>query len=258
MMKFPLSRFLLPAFALLTQAVDAQVIVDENTEFKNAFFASQIQFLRGPSADLVPQLAGFNLLEKSGYGPGYIYDFCANFDQGDGVNWTFDSVTAGMGGLGRQSEIGALFSNAIPEFNGYLADYISDNNGDWSYPDDPDLVDEYDNLQGYAAGMQIALWELIHEDASFLTIDNTDGNSGNFRIDLAAAPNARADLADSYAEQILAQIRSGNWSDEGGYTVHFADAPDGEQDRLWVTVPEPSSALLGAFGMLALLRRRRA
>jgi len=33
--------------------------------------------------------------------------------------------------------------------------------------------------------------------------------------------------------------------------------PNG-QDRLWVVVPEPSSALLGAFGLLALLRRRRA
>ena len=255
-MKIPLLSCVVLAASLLHSA-NAQVVVDENTEFKNAFYAPGIPFLRGPSATLQPQLAGFNLLEKDGYGTGYIYDFCANFDEGTAENWTYDTVTPGMGILGRQDEIGALFSNALPEFDEMLADYIGDT-GDWALV--PGHEAAYDQLQAYAAGMQIALWELIHEDAATLSIDDTSGIDGNFRIDMdGAVPGSQADAADFYAEQFLANIRSTTnpWTNQGGYTYYFADAPAGEQDRLWVAVPEPSTTLLGAFGFLLLLRRRR-
>ena len=68
-------------------------------------------------------------------------------------------------------------------------------------------------------------------------------------------------LGRSNAQTFLAGI-AGGWTYQPGFNFQYAKPVDAEnepgQDRLWVVVPEPSSALLGTVGLLALLRRRRA
>jgi hypothetical protein len=251
-MKLPARILILCACGQLPLA--AQSVPPGDRTLENAFFASDVQFLYDPGPTLQPQLAGFNLQTITGFGPGYVYDFCADFFTGDNSGATYD-VSSGFGTLPGQSDIQALFSNALPGFRGLLQDYIDLNGGDWSY--NPTYASEYDELQGYAAGMQIALWEIIHEQSDDLSIDDEGATPGSFRVDVSAAPNTRAALADDFAETFLANVRTGTWTNQGGISYHFADGGS-DQDRLWMVVPEPSSALLGAFGFLVLLRRRRA
>lgn len=244
------------ALAITVLPVCAQSVPPGDRTLENAFFASDIQFLHGPGPILDPQLAGFNLQTVSGFGPGYVYDFCADFFTGNNDSSTFQ-VSSGFGGLdsGRQDDVRALFSNALPAFNGLLAEYIALNGGDWAY--NAAFANEYDDLQGYAAGMQIALWEIIHEQTADLSIEGGGATPGSFRIDASPPPNVRAGLGANYAEQFLTDIGSGSWMNDGRVVYYFADAPEGEQDRLWMTIPEPSAAVLGTLGFLCLLRRRR-
>lgn len=244
------------ALAIIVVPVGAQSVPPGDRTLENAFYATDIQFLHDPGPVLEPQLAGFNLQTVSGFGPGYVYDFCADFFTGNNANSTFQ-VSSGFGGLGssQQDDVRALFSNALPAFNGLLADYIALNGGDWAY--NASFASEYDELQGYAAGMQIALWEIIHEQTAGLSIDGGGATPGSFRIDVTPPPNVQAGLGAVFAEQFLTDIGSGTWMNEGRVVYYFADAPVGEQDRLWMTIPEPSAAILGALGVLCLLRRRR-
>jgi hypothetical protein len=251
-MKLPALTPALLAAAMLPAS--AQTVPPGDRTLENAFYATDIQFLHGAGPTLQPQLAGFNLQTITGFGPGYVFDFCADFFTGDNSSATF-SVTSGFGGLSGQDEIEALFSNALPAFRGMLNDYIALNGGDWAY--NATFADEYDDLQGYAAGMQIALWEIIHEQTGDLSINDEGATPGSFRIDVSAAPNVRADLGDDFAETFLTNVRTGTWTDQGNISYYFADGGS-DQDRLWMVVPEPSSALLGAFGLMVLLRRRRA
>jgi hypothetical protein len=250
----------LPAFttALLAAAISplaAQTVPPGDLILENAFYATDIQFLYDPGPTLQPQLAGFNLQTITGFGPGYVYDFCADFFTGANSGTATYSVTSGFGGLSDQDQIEALFSNTLPAFRGMLNDYIALNGGDWAY--NPTFAADYDDLQGYAAGMQIALWEIIHEQTNNLSIDDEGATPGSFRIDVSPAPNVRADLGDDFAEEFLTNIRTGTWTNQGNISYFHAEG-GADQDRLWLVVPEPSSALLGAFGLLALLRRRRA
>ena len=256
-MKHPLWKSTFAALALgAALPAAAQVVLNPAVDQATAFYASDIQFLYGAGPTLQPQLAGFNLLQINGYGTGYTYDFCADFFQGNGDNWTFDSVTPGVSGFARETEIQALFSNALPTFSSMLNQYLADT-GDWA--PDPAFAADYDNLQGYAAGMQIALWELIHEQTASLSVDDEGAIPGSFRVDLDGAPNTQAALGGTFAEQFLTNIRNNTWTPQAGYNFYFADATGEEQDRIWIAaVPEPSAALLGAFGIFGLLRRRRA
>jgi len=259
-MKLPLlESLLLPvAFALLANSAGAQTVTPEDRFLETAFYAEDLQFIYDPGPSIQPQLAGFNVQTVDGFGPGYVYDFCADFFTGNNDNSTF-SVSSGFGGLGlsQQDDVRVLFSNALPLFNDMLGDYIFANGGGWD--ENPLLQNEYDALQGYAAGMQIALWEIAHEQSGDLSIDSEGPLAGSFRVGLVppAPSNPRAEQGRLNAESFLENIRDGVWTDSGGVTYYFADAPAGEQDRLWMTIPEPSSALLGAIGFLALLRRRR-
>ncbi|WP_193212481.1 MYXO-CTERM sorting domain-containing protein [Luteolibacter marinus] len=240
----------------VTPTLHGQSITPGDRLLENAFYATDIPFLHGPGPTLQPQLAGFNLQTVNGFGSTYVYDFCADFFTGNNDDASF-LVSPGLGGLGssRQAEMRALFSHALPAFNALLDDYIVLNGGDWAY--NAIYASEYDELQGYAAGMQIALWELIHEQTADLSIDDNGSTDGSFRIDVDAVPDTRAALGAAYAEQFLANIGTSTWTDQGRVVYYFANAPDGEQDRLWMTIPEPSAALLGVLGFAALFRRRR-
>jgi hypothetical protein len=138
--------------------------------------------------------------------------------------------------------------------------YIIANGGDWA-ENTGALADEFNNLTGYAAGMQIALWEIIHEQTGQLSIDTEGAIAGSFGVEPVPADpaNPRAENGRAHAEDFLTAVRSGTWTDVGGVGYYYVNpvAPE-EQDLLWLTlVPEPSSCLLGAAGLLAALRRRR-
>jgi hypothetical protein len=265
-----MSRTLLKAIPILlalgSLPLAAQTVPPEDRELLNAFDAGlptdtggQIEFLTDPdnngSFDSTPQSAGFRYQSVAGFGT--VYDFCTDFFAGETDPITY-TVSSGLGGIsaGKQDQIRALFSNALPGFDSLLADYIDLNGGDWAYNATYDA--EFSDLVGYAGGMEAALWEIIHEQVSTLGIDVSDPGVFEATAD-GAFPNSRANLAIDYANEFLDQIQGPAplWTDQGGYNYHFADGGP-NQDRIWVSaVPEPSSALLGATGLLALLRRRR-
>jgi hypothetical protein len=256
-MKHPLLATALLGLALVLPGA-AQTITPGNPD--NSFYAEEIPFLVN-SDPVLSQLAGLNVRTVPGYGPGYVYDFCADFLTGADDLATFN-VSPGLGGglgSGQQDEIEALFSHALPTFVEMLNSYILANGGDWAEQTDGPLGEQFNALVGYAGGMQVALWEIIHETSGDLSIDSEGSMEGNFRVEPVNPANPRAEIARENAETFLLNIRDGVWVDTGGINYYYAD-PLGEdqQDRLWVTVPEPSSALLGALGLLAVIRRRRA
>lgn len=263
-MKFPLLPLALSlAFGALALPAAAQTYEDVDPGIPdNSFFASNLPFdstVGGPQE----QLAGFNYRTVAGLGPGRVYDFCANFFVGTQYEGLVYDVETGLGGhfgASQNAAIGALFSNALSGFNERLDDYLLLNDGSWGY--DPAFANQYAEIQGYAAGLQIALWEIIHDGTdNGLSIIAEGATPGNFRVE--AIPddpaNPRAVWGRQFAEEFLTAIRNNTWSDTGGANYYYAvPTTPGEQDRLWVTVPEPSSALLGALGFLMILRRRRA
>ena len=256
-MRHPLLSIALFGMALLPCA--AQTITTGSPD--NSFYSEDIPFLVGPAPTQL-QLAGFNVRTIPGYGPGYVYDFCADFMTGAGTPSSFN-LTPGMGGsLGgvQQAEVGALFSNALPTFLQMLDSYIIANGGDWAEETEGELGDQFNGLVGYAGGMQVALWEIIHETSGDLSIDSEGGLAGDFRVEpLPAETNPRAEAARENAEAFLTNIRDGVWLDIGGINYYYADPQDqADQDRLWMTVPEPSATLLGGLGLLIVFRRRRA
>lgn len=266
-MKFPLRSLLLPAACtVFASTAGAQTITPTDRVLETAFYAEAVEFLyiTPPNPAITPQQqqAGLNIQTVAGFDSGYVYDFCADFFTGVETNSTFN-VTPGLGGLGstQQSQVQILFSNALPIFTGMLDDYI-DLRGSWANPITSQEIAAYDELLGYAGGMQIALWELIHETGGQLSIDDAGGIEGNFFVDMDGSQTIPGTKAGTYAEGFLQSIRTGTnpWTDQGGFNYYYADpTAANEQDRIWVTpVPEPSSALLGAAGFLLLLRRRRA
>lgn len=262
-MKCPLfSPALLLSLGALALPVAAQTIedVDPGTP-DTSFYAENIPFETTVGGDQL-QLAGFNYRTVNGFGPGRVYDFCANFYIGNAYEGLVYDVETGLGthfGSSQNDAIGALFSNSLSGFNTLLDNYLDDNNGSWGYNEA--LADRYDDLQGYAAGMQIALWEIIHDGTDNGLSIVQGANGGNFRIDgIPTGTNPRAEEGYTKAEEFLTNIRNSTWTNSGGVDFYYAiPTTPGEQDRLWVTVvPEPSSALLGAVGFVLLLRRRRA
>lgn len=258
-MKHPLLATALLGMTLALPCA-AQTITPGNPD--NSFYAEDIPFLVDSDPTQL-QLAGLNVRTISGYGPGYVYDFCADFLTG-ADNLSSFNVTPGFGGglgSGQQDQIEALFSHSLPEFIELLDAYILANGGDWAEQTTGPLGDQFNALVGYAGGMQVALWEIIHETSGDLSIDSEGAMEGDFRVEPVPGDpaNPRAEIARANAETFLANIRNGVWTDTGGITYYYANPEDeADQDRLWMTVPEPSSALLGALGLLALMRRRRA
>jgi hypothetical protein len=255
------------ALFALCLAAPGQSVPPGDRDQLNAFNAGlaediggKIEFLTDSDLDgnfdSTLQSAGFRYQSIAGFGT--VYDFCTDFFTGEGAPGNYD-VSPGFGAAdaGRQAMIRTLFSNALPGFDAKLQGYIDLNAGDWAY--NPAYDAEFGDLVGYAGGMQVALWEIIHEQVSTLGVEVTD--AGNFEAGADPAfPTSRAQLALSYANLFLDNIQGGSpeWSDQGGYDHFFAEGGS-NQDRLWfVAVPEPSSALLGALGLGLLLRRRRA
>ena len=255
-------KHLLLAAALLGMTLAlpaaAQTITPEPPA--NSFYSTNLPFLVGANPTQ-SQLAGLNVRDVSGFGPGYVYDFCADFLTGNDDLATFD-VSPGFGtGLtgGQQDQIEALFSNSLPMFIQMLNAYIVANGNDWAERTEGPLGLQFNQLVGYAGGMQVALWEIVHESTGDLSIDSEGSVEGDFRVELIDPSNPRAGLARTNAETFLQNIGSGTWTNVGGINYFYANPQDGTaQDRLWMTVPEPASVLLGSLGMLALLRRRRA
>jgi hypothetical protein len=253
--------------ALPVLPASAQIIIPADRTLLNAFDAGlpgdvggQIEFLTDPdnngSFDSTDQSAGFRYQSITGFGT--VYDFCTDFYTGEDGDMTY-SVSSGFGGIdpARQTQIRALFTNALPGFESLLQSYIDLNGGDWAYNAAYD--DEFSDLVGYAGGMQAALWEIIHEQVAPLGVDVADPGLFEATAD-PLFPTSRAQRALGYANLFLDNIQgtSPAWTDQGGFNYFFADGGD-DQDRLWIAVvPEPSSALLGAIGLAALLRRRRA
>lgn len=244
-MRFPAITTVLSLAALALPAA-AQTL---QPGLEQRYEAGQYLISLGPST--VNQYAGIDL--RTGPGGAWIFDFCADFGAGQNNSTHYD-VSPGFGSLtlAQSDDIPALLFNTLPVFDGMVRTAISDSGGDW-----PDAsYSGYNELLAYAAGMQLALWEIIHDPASG-TLD-----TGNFSVDAVADPDVA--LGCSNAESFLANI-AGGWTYQPGFNFQYAkpvDAgnqpvPNG-QDRLWVVVPEPSSALLGAVGLLVLLRRRRA
>jgi len=265
-MKRPLLPCAVALFALGLAAA-GQSVPPGDREQLNAFNAGladdiggKIEFLTDPDLDgnfeSTLQSAGFRYQSIAGFGT--VYDFCTDFFTGEGAPGTYP-VSPGFGAAdsSQQARIRALFSNALPGFDAKLQGYIDLNAGDWAY--NPAYDQEFGDLVGYAGGMQVALWEIIHEQVSPLGVEVADSGSFEAAAD-PAFPTSRAHLALNYANLFLDNIQGGSpaWSDEGGYDAFFAEG-GANQDRLWfVAVPEPSSALLALLGLASLLRRRRA
>jgi len=244
-MRFPALTSVLSLAALAMPAAGQTLQPD----LEQRYATGQYLITLGPST--VNQFAGVDL--RNGPGNAWIFDFCGDFSAGVNNSTHYD-VSAGFGSLSLQQsdDISALLFNTLPVFDGMVRTAIDQSGGDWPDPG----YSGYNELLAYAAGMQLALWEIVHDPAS--------GNlsSGNFSVDTVAVPDIA--LGRSEAETFLAGI-AGGWTYQPGFTFQYAkpvDAgnqpvPNG-QDRLWVVIPEPSSALLGAAGLLSLLRRRRA
>lgn len=267
-MKKSLSKLapLVLGFAVQVLPAAAQTVLPEDRTLLNAFDAGlpgdtggQIVFLTDPdsngSFDSTDQSAGFRYQSITGIGT--VHDFCTDFYTGEDGDMTY-SVSSGFGSIdpARQSQIRALFSNALPGFDLILQDYIDLNGGDWAYNALYD--DEFSDLVGYAGGMQAALWEIIHEQVPPLGVEVADPGQFEATAD-GLFPDSRSNRALSYANLFLDNIQGGSpaWTDQGGINYYFAEGGE-DQDRIWfAAVPEPSSALLGAIGLAAFLRRRR-
>jgi hypothetical protein len=217
-------------------------------DLEQRYQSGQYLITLGETAD--NQSAGVSL--RDGPGDEWIFDFCADFGAGFNESTHYD-VSSGFGSLtlDQADDISALLYHTLPAFNGMVQAAVDDV-GDW--PDSN--YSGYNALLAYAAGMQLALWEIIHDPSS----GNLD--TGNFSVGTVVDPNIA--LGRSHAQTFLDGI-AGGWTSQPGFTFEYAKPLDlnGEpasngQDRLWVVVPEPSSALLGTFGLLALLLRRRA
>lgn len=254
------------AVAFSLPAVGQTVTSADRTQL-TSFFAGtttdsggQIEFLTDFDNDTTfnstLQQAGFRYQSVVGFGN--IYDFCADFTlpESDTVTYSVADLSTSALNSTQQDQIRNLFSNAISGFNTRFNNYLALNEGSSAYNAAYDS--EYSDVQGYAGGMQVALWEIIHEQVSTLSLEV--GDDGVFEATSeAGSPNSRASLALDYGNQFLDSIQGiggTTWTEQSGYSFYYADGGVSNQPRIWV-VPEPATMLLGSFGLLFLIRRRR-
>jgi hypothetical protein len=243
------------ALALATLgAANAQTVTTNPSNIEVSFYTEGNNFVVVPPGGSGPiaqtQTSGLNILNVPGYGE--VYDFCSQYFVGR--NETVDyNVTSGLGSLTatQKANVSALLSNALPEFNSMLATYISHvGAGEW----DADPVQRA-HLNAYAAGIQMAIWELVSDTTPEL--DNSKPGKGIFATDLNAGASDTVKEGEYDGVSFVNNVKNGVWVDKGGMIYYYADS-DTQQDRIWAqVVPEPSAALLGVLSFGFLLRRRR-
>lgn len=201
-------------------------------------FNDALETSGGPTYGVNPIALNETILTMGDGSEVSVFDVCFEIFIGPTGSSTY-TVTEGLGpnlDATRQAQVRALFSNALAGFVFSPTDY--------------------DNSAVHGAAIQMALWEIAQDTNPFLTLEPGTPDSGDLSV-TSFGSVASGDAVD-LAELWLGNIRSGTWTDQGGYIYYHADAVS-EQDRLWVTpIPEPSTALLGGLGGLLLLRRRRA
>ncbi len=113
--------------------------------------------------------------------------------------------------------------------------------------------DVYEDAAIYGTAVQLAFWEIVEDGDSGHSL-----HSGLLSIN-STATSAGSD-AVALAQSWLEAINLGTWNAATGSTdvrYYYADAGDDYQNRVWVAIPEPSTTLLGLFGLGLVLRRRR-
>ncbi len=213
--------------------------------------------------------AGINTLTPPGNAVGTdVADLDANGSGTDGFV-VFNSIPEGGNQAGRPWNEAMV--DSLPAYVSSLDGSASTSSGGWANYDDVQIGGNLYNTGGIANtpgnGNETAIFTFqlsgtvpplinlgILTDAS----DNTNWTATNVRIEGPGAVTASQGLTVDGAADLL------NFSIDGGiagetYTVHATSSGSGVviAAATFDSVPEPSSALLGLLGGLALLRRKR-
>jgi len=109
----------------------------------------------------------------------------------------------------------------------------------------------HESNYGYlAAGLQLAIWEVLYDDGKTVKFDTTIGAANRFYVTQAST------LALAAAESYLANLNGTNYM--AAPSALWLDVASGKgQDQITRTVPEPTTLLLLATGWAGIAVRRR-